>query len=318
MSNSVPNKSSDNIALIALLGAGVLWGFMSVFVKWMSACGLTLQQMVLTRSLFAAIMLGSFLAVKKPSKLLVRIKDIWIFIGTGILSLFCFNLCYFYVIARGYAAIGGVLLYTSPVFIIILSALLFKEKITTLKIAGLVLTLLGCFLVSGLLGSNQRLPLNILLSGIGSGFFYALYSIFGKFAVKRYDALTITFYTFVFCAIAIICMGELPGTLRAFKSVPRALLPCCGNAFFCALLPYFLYTWGLLRTTAGRAAILVAVEPIVCTILGIFIYKEPTSSLQITGIIAIMLAIILQCKSDQKNDASKSVAVSSDSTDTTH
>lgn len=301
MFSPIHSKSTDNIALFALLGAGILWGFMSVFVKWMSSCGLTLQQMVLTRALFAAIMLGVFLAVKSPSKLKIRLKDIWIFIGTGIISLFCFNLCYFYVIACGYAAIGGVLLYTSPVFIILLSALFFKERFTTPKIAGLVLTLLGCFLVSGIIGSGQRLPLNVLAFGIGSGFFYALYSIFGKFAMAKYDAMTITFYTFVFCAAAIICMGELPGTLHAFRAEPRALLPCCGNAFFCALLPYFLYTWGLLRTTAGRAAILVAVEPIVCTILGIFIYKEPSSLLQTIGIFSIMLAIILQCRPDKSS-----------------
>lgn len=293
------HKSAEKTALIALLGAGILWGFMSVFVKWMSSYGLTLQQMVLTRSLFAAIMLGVFLAVKCPSKLKIHLKDIWIFIGTGIISLFCFNLCYFYVISRGYAAVGGVLLYTSPVFIILLSALLFKERITAPKTIGLLLTLLGCFLVSGLSNSDQRLPLTILVSGIGSGFFYALYSIFGKFAMARYDALTITFYTFVFCATAIICMGVLPDTINTIRMDPRALLPTCGNALFCAVLPYFLYTWGLLKTTAGKASIIVAVEPVVCTILGLFIYKEHSSILQIIGIIAIITAIVLQCGRDK-------------------
>ncbi|WP_425452005.1 hypothetical protein [Bacillus taeanensis] len=41
------------------------------------------------------------------------------------------------------------------------------------------------------------------------GFFYALYSIFGKFTLKKYDSLTVTVYTFIFAAAAITPFSRL-------------------------------------------------------------------------------------------------------------
>lgn len=98
-------------------------------------------------------------------------------------------------------SVAAVLLYTAPAFVMVLSYLLFHEKFTVRKSIALVLTFVGCVFVTGIIGSSQTLSGKGILIGIGAGFGYALYSIFGRFALKKgYDSFTISFYTFFCCS----------------------------------------------------------------------------------------------------------------------
>ena len=288
-----------NSSIIAILLAGISWGCISLFVRHLNACGMTSPQLVIVRSWGGALMMGGFLAARSREKFRIRWRDLWMFAGTGIVSLFFFNFCYFYVISHGYAAVGGVLLYTSPAFILLISALLFHEKITHRKLMALFLTLLGCVLISGLCTQSQRIPMRVLANGIGAGFLYALYSIFGKFALRRYDSMTVTFYTFLCCAVACLFSGNLSSTFEVIKALPEEVIPWgVGFAFFSAALPYFFYTWGLQRTSAGRAAILVAVEPLVCAVLGMCVYGEAHSPMRVFGVVCILFAILTLSRSE--------------------
>ena len=69
---------------------------------------------------------------------------------------------------------AAILLYTAPTIVMLLSALFFKEKITPIKLAALVMAFAGCCLVSGLGQGENALSLGGLLFGLGSGVGYAL------------------------------------------------------------------------------------------------------------------------------------------------
>lgn len=281
------------LPLLAVILAGVLWGLTSVFVRPLSAAGLTSRQIVLIRSLIPFLSYAALLALRSPKLFRVRLRDLWIFLGMGFVSFYCFNCCYIYVIAHGHAAVGGVLLYTAPAFIILLSALLFHERLTIWKCLAVLLILAGCTLISGILSGNQvnRLPFDILKYGIASGALYATYTLFGKCAVKRYETLTILFYTFLTATFAGCCCGDLLPAIRgSFQSFP-IFLAALGAGLACSTAAYFLYTWGLARVEAGKAAIFVAVEPVVCAILGMCCYGENHSLLRLLGVATILIAL---------------------------
>jgi len=181
-------------ATLAIIFAGVAWGIISIFIRKLSAGGLSLPEIVFTRMLFSALFLGGYLVVFDREKFKITWKDLWLFIGSGIVCLVGFNCCYFYTVIRGYAAVGGVLLYTSPAFIMLFSALLFREKITKLKLAALLLTVSGGVLVSGIYNQQLSVPWGIVVSGVASGLLYGLYSIFGKIALRKYDTLTLVLH----------------------------------------------------------------------------------------------------------------------------
>ncbi|MBQ6904196.1 MAG: DMT family transporter, partial [Lachnospiraceae bacterium] len=161
-------------SVLSVVGAGVLWGIISLFIRPLSDAGLTSVRITAVRMIVGSVVLVVFTAARSRDKLRIRLRDLWMFVGTGVVSTAVFNFCYFYTIIHSEASVAVVLLYTSPVFILLLSALLFRERITRVKVASLVLTFAGCVCVAGLTG-GVRLTAPVLLTGLGSGLFYGLY-----------------------------------------------------------------------------------------------------------------------------------------------
>lgn len=279
-------------ALCVLL-AGTLWGSMGLFVRKLNAVGLYALDIVQLRIAVSLVLVGLYLLIFARDKLRVRLRDLWYFAGTGIVSLLLFSWCYFSGMQEASLSVMAVLLYTSPAFIVLLSVLLFRETLTRQKLLALVLTFTGCCLVSGL-GSGSAVSMKGLLLGLGSGFFYALYSIFSRYAIERgYGSWTITFYTFLFCLLAsapLAHWGLIAQALSSDASVPvYALLMGLLTGF----LAYIFYTKGLEGMESSRAGILASVEPVVGTIIGTLVFHEPLPVQSVLGIALVLGGIVV-------------------------
>jgi drug/metabolite transporter (DMT)-like permease len=276
-----------------ILAAAFLWGGTGIFFVELSARGANPVQVVLVRTGLAALGLGLWLLAKDRSAFRVRIQDIWCFAGTGLISLLFFNWCYIQAIQEAGMAVSGVLLYTAPAFVTILSAFLFREKLTLPGWGILALVLLGCALVSGVMGAAGAATTTGILFGLGAGFGYALYSIFGRYALNRgYSPLTVSFYTFAMCAMGCIPLAsvwELPDIFAAPGALPHALaLGTLG-----CLFPFWLYTKGLAGTTGAKASMTATLEPVVAAAFGILLYREALTPWQIAGMALVLGGIVL-------------------------
>ncbi|MCI9169543.1 MAG: EamA family transporter [Lawsonibacter sp.] len=280
-------------AYLQIIAAAALWGCIGLFLKLLTAAGLTSMQGVALRSVVGVVFYGLFLFFTDRTALFIVPRDWYYFFGTGVCSLLFFNWCYFSAITRSSMSVAAVLLYTSPVFVTLMSALFFREKITPVKTAALAVTFAGCVLVTGLFPlGRETVSLPVLLFGLGSGFGYALYSIFGKFVLKKYSPATVTFYTILFCALFSLPISGLsanPAPLGDWRAWAGAL----GVGVLCCALPYHLYTTGLRDAEPGRAAILATIEPFVAAGLGILLYHEAVTPWKLLGMAAILGAVIL-------------------------
>lgn len=279
-------------ALCVLL-AGTLWGSMGLFVRRLNAVGLYALDIVQLRIAVSLVLVGLYLLIFARERFRVRLRDLWCFAGTGIVSLLLFSWCYYSGMQEASLSVMAVLLYTSPAFIMLLSIVLFREKLTRQKLLALVLTFAGCCLVSGL-GSGSAVSMKGLLLGLGSGFFYALYSIFSRYAIERgYDSWTITFYTFLFCLLASAPLSHwdlIAQALSGGASVPvYALLMGLLTGF----LAYIFYTKGLEGMESSRAGILASVEPVVGTIIGTLVFHEPLPVQSVLGIALVLGGIVV-------------------------
>ncbi len=280
-------------AYLQIIAAAALWGCIGLFLKLLTAAGLTSMQGVALRSVVGVVFYGLFLFFTDRTALFIVPRDWYYFSGTGVCSLLFFNWCYFSAITRSSMSVAAVLLYTSPVFVTLMSALFFREKITPVKTAALAVTFAGCVLVTGLFPlGRETVSLPVLLFGLGSGFGYALYSIFGKFVLKKYSPATVTFYTILFCALFSLPISGLsanPAPLGDWRAWAGAL----GVGVLCCALPYHLYTTGLQDAEPGRAAILATIEPFVAAGLGILLFHEAVTPWKLLGMAAILGAVIL-------------------------
>src|SRR5690625_4474012 len=236
-------------SFIYIFIGAALWGTIGWFVKHLNSFGFSSLDIVIMRVVIAAIILIIYLGLTAPYHLKIKeISDVKYYIGTGIFSFAFFNYCMFKAIELSTIPVANALLYTAPAFVIILSVIFLNESITKIKISSLIFTLTATTCVAGLITINwDILHLPSLLFGLGSGLGYALYSIFSKFALKKYSSINITTYTFLFASLILI--GFFPfqnkGTLLLD---PVVLFYVIGLGVFPTALAYIIYTVGLSKT----------------------------------------------------------------------
>ena len=304
MRSKKSGQNSGVLGTLFILLAGTCWGSIGIFVRRFNALDLVSMDIVAVRSVFTVIFMAGFLFFYNRKLLKIRLKDIWCFVGTGIISMVFFNYCYFGLIEVSSLSVAAVMLYTAPAFVMLMSAVLFHEKITPVKIIALIATFIGCCFVTGIFGSEVHLTISAILLGLGAGLGYALYSIFVRFALERgYHSFTINLYTFLLSAIACI-------PLVSFSKIFAVCTSSLSMGIFSVLcglvttvIPYIVYNFGLSSVETGKAAIIASIEPVVATLFGVFVFHERLTAGNIIGIVLVLAAIVM-CNLPGRGDKS--------------
>ncbi len=287
-------KQQSGIGTAFIILAGIFWGSMGIFVRKLNGYGFSSIQIVLIRVTLAALIFAMVLLIKDRSGFKISLKDIPLFMGLGFGSILFFTVCYFTAINMMPLSTAAILLYTSPVWIMLMSILFFREKMDTRKLLALALAFAGCVLVSGI--SGEGMTLTGLLVGLGSGIGYGLYSILGKIALRRYSPFTVTTYTFIFAAVGswIICRpADMFNRFSASADCGFLIAFCCLTALITAVIPFLAYTIGLESVEASKAGIIATIEPMVATLIGIIVFSEPLTFMSGAGILLILSAVVI-------------------------
>lgn len=274
--------------------AGALWGLMGIFVRYFTARGFSSMSVVAIRVITTAVILGVILLCMDRTLFRIRFKDCWCFLGTGLLSIIFFNYCYFSAMNVTSLSVAAVLLYTEPIMVMFLAAILFREKLGIRNIFACLLAFAGCVFVTGIIGETQPISAAALIYGLLSAFGYGLYSIFGRYALnKGYKPLTIAFYTFVFASVGALLLIDYSeiALVRAFALWDWIVAVLMGIVV--TVCPYLLYTEGLSGVNAGNAAIMASVEPVVATLVSFFVFKEQITLFGIIGIFLVLSSIVV-------------------------
>ena len=287
------NKISTLLPIIA----GALWGSLGVFVRGFTNGNIDNVSILVMRVLFAAIMMFVFIAIKDKSLLKINLKDVWVFACGGIVAMFGMNFCYNNAINSLSLSLAGVLLALSPVFVMFLAAILFKEKITARSIVCMIFALIGCTMASGVIGGGEiAFSTSGILFGIAAAFFYGLTSIFSKIAMEKgYHALTMTFYSMLILAIVLLPFADwkLVGEY-VMVSPANNIIFILMHSLCTAVLPYLLYNLALSNVDASLASILVAgAEPSAAMIFGIIFFAEMPSVVSILGLVVTIVALTI-------------------------
>lgn len=284
-------KEKRGIFLIVF--AGICWGMIGIYTRFLSQYGFSSVQITFIRNIISAVEMSLLILLTDRKRFVIAVKDIWMFLGTGICSQAFFNICYFKAIEMTTMSVAAILLYTAPFMVLFMSAMFFKEKVTFHKIVAVIIAFLGCIFTTGSFNGTMQFSIIGILLGLGSGFGYALYSIFGSFALKKYHPFTVTFYTFLFAGIFLMPFSQVRQGMEQMQS--HFMAPLCGLllATMSTLLPFLCYTEGLQCMEAGKASVMAFVEPLVATLCGIILFHEQMTISNTIGICLIFIAILL-------------------------
>ena len=285
-----------------VIASAVLWGTYGSFVTAISRLGLGRNAQVFLRFLMTVVPVGLLMMKTGGSLFHLKKRDLWLFGANAVFSLYFFSACYTAAIAATKIATAAALLYTAPVIVMVLSAILFQEKITLRKVCCILLSVIGCALASGLgselAGSHGPSGYVIspagLLLGLGAGLGYALYSIFSRIILRRgYSVYTNIFYSFLIVMVLFGLASIRDGSFRQIFQLPKATLA----ALLCGLVTgfgsYVLYTLGMERMETSRAAQMATIEPVTAALLGVLLFHQPLSLPEGIGIALVVLSVIL-------------------------
>ena len=211
---------------------------------------------------------------------------------------------YFRAVELGGAALAAILLYTAPAWVALAAALWLGERMTVRKSIAVTLTLAGIALVA--LGSGSgvsatageatsRLP--AFAWGLLSGLAYAGYYLFGKRYFARYDASTLFAYALPLGAALL-----LPAVRFAPKSASEWSV-----LLFLAVVPtygaYLLYSFGLARIEATRAATVATLEPVAAAALAYVVWGEALRGIGYAGAALVLAGVLVVATEREPREA---------------
>lgn len=278
---------------VSILMAGVLWGIIGLFTRNLAGFGMNSGGVLIVRASGCAALFLLCALFRDPKLLRLRWKDVWLFACFGLGSTLFFTYCYYRSIELGSLSAACTLMYSAPVFVMVISLFVFRERFTRRKLAALFCAVLGCCLVSGVLEGGAGLSLAGIVYGLLAGIGYAFYSVCIKALSNRgYDSLTINAYGWALCAVGgLVLWGAEPASPVFTNGASLAL--GAGLVVVSGFLPALLYSWGLGGEEAGKGAVMASVEPVVASLLGVLVYHESITVPGVLGILLVLCAVLL-------------------------
>jgi drug/metabolite transporter (DMT)-like permease len=192
------------------------------------------------------------------------------------------------------------ILYLHPTFVVLIGALLFKEKIEKRLIPPYIL----CYGGIGLVFAN-----NISLQGhsvyfgafmvAGSAFFFAFFLIGSSRLVKRMGPVRLATYGMLASCLAILIHFSVRCPLSNLIVPAPVYFLALLMSVFTGIIPVYAMIYGLKLVTPARAAVIGSTGPILTIALGWLLLKETLNAAQLLGI-GIALAGGLKLALDQK------------------
>ena len=222
----------------------------------------------------------------------IRLKHLPIFLGSGLISILLLSVVYFQCQTMCSLSVAAVLLYLAPSFVVLASAVLWKTPLTMGKVAALCVSLLGCIMVSGVLGGDMTASWAGIGLGVVSGMCYASYTVFSHYGLARYESYTMIYWTFLVAGLGSVFFADIPALLPVFQQ-PKGIIGGIGVVIVATVLPYIFYTKGLEGVESGRASIITNIEPVVETLVGITVFHEALTVWTVLGVGCVIGCVAL-------------------------
>ncbi len=237
--------------------AAFCWGGIGPVSRYAFVHGLGPMEVAFWRALFGWVFFG--IQAARLGQTQVQRRDLPAVLSFGLWGVSLFYGSYMLAIVNGGAALAAVLLYTAPLWVVVLARIFLGEPFTRLKTMCVLLGTGGVAIVA--LGQGGESAVNVSVAALGwgllAGFIYGVYYIFGKKFLRTYNTPTLFLY-----ALPVGAAGLLP-FIRLEAPSPQALLAVFFLALVSTFAAYSLNYAGLKRLESSRAATVATIEPVI-------------------------------------------------------
>lgn len=290
-------KDNKRKGFILVIIAALFWGCMGVPTKNLGDLNFDSFSVSFFRTSISAAFYFLYCLKKKPSLLKIDKKGTIFFIIYGVIAFGATFILYNITVNYISIALATMFMFTSQVWVVILSYFIFKEKFTVKKIAALSLTFIGCFMMCKVYNlSSVHLNVTGVILGLMSGFTFALQIIFAKINSNKYNQDTLLTYSFIFASIFLIPFMNVKNTLHILGHSNNIYF-ILKNIFILGILNTAIANGAYVKSVqyieVGVASIIASSEIVIASIIAYFVFSQALDMVQIVGMILILLSIML-------------------------
>ena len=276
-------KQISGILFIAISAAS--FGTLAIFGRFLYRDGMDIFTVLFLRFGLAALLMLALLLVRREG--FPRGRILLQLIGMGALGYVGQSFSYLTAIKYASAGLVALLLYLYPTFVFVLSVIVLKEKVTWIKIAAIVLALIGTALTVDPAGGQ----LSGILLAVAAALIYSIYIIVGTNVMKHVSAVQSSFVIFASAGIVYGMLMALDGP--HLPSTNSGWINIAGIVLIATVIPVVMFLAGLERIGPTNAAMLSTLEPIVTVLLAAWIFDERLKPIVLLGGGLILVAVIL-------------------------
>ncbi|MBC8571152.1 DMT family transporter [Zongyangia hominis] len=277
LSQTAPNKQlSPGKATVLLVICAAMWSFNGTWIKLVDFHPIVTNS---ARCIFTALTLYLYSRYKKEK---IAVNKETIIGGLIMTSMMVVSACAFRMTT---AANAIILQYVSPIYVLIVSVLFFKQKARLKDILVVVFSILGValFFIDKVEAGN--LWGNIL--AVFLGMLFALSFLYNNHTTQ--NPLHIIFFACIFSALV---------GIPFYFVYPPHFTPASGTAIVAMGvvnlgIPYILYSMSIQRCSALTASIATMVEPILTPVWALLLVKEKPGQFALYGAVLVLLTISL-------------------------
>lgn len=280
------NNSATIKSKLYLIASMMIFGSIGIFRRYIP---LPSGMLAMLRGFIGALFILVIMLVKKQSPDIKAIKSnlIYLLISGGMIG---FNWILLFE-AYNFTSVSNATLcyYMAPIFVIIASPIVLKERLTTKSILSAIIAVLGMTLISGVYNVSFKAENQIkgIILALGAAALYACVIICNK-KIKSIDSYNKTLIQLASAGVVLIPYSLFAEDYIKYEFKPFIILLVFLVSVIHTGLAYSLYFSSLKALKAKTIAIFSYIDPIIALILSSLILKESMSLSEIFGAILIL------------------------------
>ncbi len=190
----------------------------------------------------------------------------------------------------------GWIIGTAPIFMAILAAIFFREKIGLLKISGIIIAMFGLLL---LIGKGNITNVDLIknkgdLLVLASAFTWGVYSMVNKKISLSYSPLMTILYLFIMMAVIIIPFNLNAASVNSVVHLSlNGWISILFLGLFCSGIAYVIWAYSLRDLESAKVGAFLYFEPLVTVLAAWVLLSESITVLMILSGVIITFGVVL-------------------------
>lgn len=288
------DKSQYSAGIIFAVVASVIFGLIPLFSVPLLKAGLPVSNVVCYRFAFSTVAMAVVMAVRR-----IPLKVTWREYGALLMLSFFYAMTALLLTASYQyipTGIATTIHFLYPVWVTLLTIVLFKERVSKPTIVAMVCAIGGVAMLSLSGTEAQNISGKGLAIVLGTVVAYGSYlACLPMTTVKSMDGLKVTFWLMLNCTLIFALNIMVRDGISGFQAVPNA--HCWINLMLVSLLPTLVSNLTLIqairRIGATATSVMGSLEPLTAVIIGLLVFHEHCTPMQALGIFVVIAAVAM-------------------------